>query len=393
MKRVLVIGGTYFVGKSFLSNIIDKYNNEDACKDSNLTDEDTGEYPADDSEARQSVQSAQTKRIAQQEKSAQPVLELTVLNRGTRSLSYVLGAQYVQALETGRVRFRELYCDRTDAKAVRKAIQEVNAASCDNEPGAASHDDEPGSASYDAVVDFCAYNPGDIANVFNALDTPPKQYMFLSTCDVYERGTGKVADESAPFESRRFPGEAGAYISGKVALEGELEKLCQKAGTAKTVFRPSVIFGEGNYAPREGMYFKWISEAGQILHPADATGSFQLTYVDDVAGALIGCLLNETAYGKAYNLIGTKPLTYDDLADILERATGRRIERIMMTADEINARGIPLPFPLFAEESEVYTGGLIKETGFDYTEVIKAMRRTWETWLGQQAAVSDKSKS
>ena len=317
MKRILVIGGTYFAGKSFLSNIID-----------NNIKEEKGE------------------------------LELTVLNRGSRGLKEVLGGQYDRAIASERISFIELSCDRTDEDALKGVLS--------------------GKERFDAVVDFCAYNPGDIEKVFNALDTAPGQYIFLSTCDVYERGTGRISDENAPFEHRSFPGEAGAYISGKVALEEELDKLCEKTQTAKTVFRPSVIFGEGNYAPREGMYFKWISGAGQIIHPEDASGTFQLTYVGDVAEAITCCLCNESAYGKAYNLIGTKPLSYDDFADILEKASGRAIERVKMPVSEIVARGIPLPFPLYAEESETYTGERIKELGLTYSDVNEAMRRTWE---------------
>ena len=332
-----MIGGTYFAGKSFLANIIDKLNN------------------------------------------GSEKLGITVLNRGTKSLKEVLGQRYDVTLEKGNAEFCELHCDRTDEEALKSVL-----GGCDDaKTGKAEESAVPciDAARFDAVVDFCAYNSGDIEKVFNALDTYPEQYIFLSTCDVYERGTGQTLDESSPFEERRFPGEAGAYITGKVALERELDRLCEKTQTAKTVLRPSVIFGEGNYAPREGMYFKWIEGAGQIIHPSDATGTCQLTYVGDVAEAISLCLFNEKAYGKAYNLIGTNPLTYDAFADLLESATGRKIERVLLSVSEITARGIPLPFPLYKEESEAYDGGLIKELGFDYSDAVKAMSNTWESCL------------
>ena len=72
---------------------------------------------------------------------------------------------------------------------------------------------------FDVIVDFCAYEPGDIERVLDNLPGKLRQYIFISTVDVYERGSGGRRGEDAPLETRIFPGEAGAYIAGKVALE------------------------------------------------------------------------------------------------------------------------------------------------------------------------------
>ena len=45
--------------------------------------------------------------------------------------------------------------------------------------------------------------------------------------DVYERGSGKILDENASFETRDFGGETGAYILGKVSLEAEIKELLE----------------------------------------------------------------------------------------------------------------------------------------------------------------------
>ena len=82
-------------------------------------------------------------------------------------------------------------------------------------------------AGYDCVVDFCAYAPGDIKRIAE-LGFPISQYLFVSTCDVYEHRTGRTLDEKGPFETRDFGGQEGAYITGKVALEKELMALSKK---------------------------------------------------------------------------------------------------------------------------------------------------------------------
>lgn len=110
--------------------------------------------------------------------------DVTVVNRGTYSVAE-LGAKHIKG-------------DRKDA-ALWKSIED----------------------DYDCIVDFCAYEKGDIARVLENLPGQVRQYIFISTVDVYARGISGLKGEDTPLETRPLPGEAGAYIAGKVALERE----------------------------------------------------------------------------------------------------------------------------------------------------------------------------
>lgn len=208
---------------------------------------------------------------------------------------------------------------------------------------------------YEIIVDFCAYEEGDIKAILSSLKTIPKQYILISTVDVYERGLGHLLAEDAPFETRNFGSEAGGYILGKVALEKELQK-CASDVMAYTVFRPAFLYGPDNYAPRESIYFNWIEQAGQILHPADATGEFQLVYVQDVVRAILSAIGNTAAYNQAYNLTGSRMETYDSFAEALENIYGKTFEKVEITVSTVYEKGIPLPFPLTEAESNWYDG-------------------------------------
>lgn len=229
---------------------------------------------------------------------------------------------------------------------------------------------------FDVVVDFCAYSEGDISSVFSHLREGCRQYIFISTCDVYEHGRGEFLDESAPFERRSFAGEAGQYISGKVALEEELAACSLKYGAAYTSIRPAFIYGPDNYAPRESMYFHWISQAGQILHPVDATGEFQMVYVEDVVRAVKNALLNESAYNQAYNLASCPMTTYESFADALAESVGASFEKVPVTLETITQKQIPLPFPLTREESNWYRGEKALQLIGSYTELSEGLRIT-----------------
>ncbi|MCR4656658.1 MAG: NAD-dependent epimerase/dehydratase family protein [Lachnospiraceae bacterium] len=230
---------------------------------------------------------------------------------------------------------------------------------------------------FDVIADFCAYKEGDISSFLDALKPEFEQYIFISTCDVYRRFEGKAQDEEAPFEDRDYPGQEGEYIKGKIRLENELREACGARNAAFTSIRPAIIYGPGNYAPREGIYFNWIEKAGQILQPYDATGSFQLVYVEDAARAVFQVCMNEQAYNEAFNVCGPKLYTYNDFLKALKKAVTRKFECVYMTVGEINKKQIALPFPLTELESEEYTGEKIKKLGISYRALEEGLAQSW----------------
>jgi nucleoside-diphosphate-sugar epimerase len=235
---------------------------------------------------------------------------------------------------------------------------------------------------FDVIVDFCGYCEGDIKTIVDIPDIKTRQYIFVSTCDVYRRDTGRYMDETGELEDRYFGGEAGDYISGKVALERELRSCCEEKSIKYTSVRPAFIYGKDNYAPREGIYFNWIQQAGQIIHPQDADGEFQMVYVEDVADIILKMCLNPKAYDKVYNLCGDKMVNYDIFADALKQAVGINFEKVNLSVKDIQERSIPLPFPLTKEESQYYCGELVKEDlNVSYTPLVQGLKETYTSFL------------
>ena len=229
---------------------------------------------------------------------------------------------------------------------------------------------------YDATVDFCAYEKGDILRVRDALGMRFGRYVFISTVDVYERGTGEILDESAEFETRDFGGEAGSYILGKAALEKEIECIEDRC-----VLRPSIIYGPGNYAPRENIYFKWISAAGQILEPKPSDGFFQMVSVSDVAKAALKACSEKSFAGKAFNVTSSNIYTYEDFTHVLREVTGKEFEVIYVTPEEAFMQQVPFPFPIVKSESERYDGSALEKTGFEYTDIKEGLKEAWENYV------------
>lgn len=234
---------------------------------------------------------------------------------------------------------------------------------------------------YDAVVDFCAYEAGDVRCVLENMPSRPVQYIAISTVDVYRRGLGGYKAEDTPYEDRTLPGEAGAYIAGKVALEKELRQVCREQGVDWTVLRPGILYGPYNYAPRESAYIQLMVRQKILPRVTDADGQFQLVYVKDAVEAIRKCLGQPQTYGKAYNICEREPVTYGRLADALLKVCGDAVEEYPMTIDQAVKQGVPLPFAVREQETELYDNTRsLQELGMVYTGLEEGMGKTYRAF-------------
>ena len=269
--------------------------------------------------------------------------QLTLLNRGNISMQ--------------RYGVKEYQMDRRDVQKLRELPCE----------------------SYDVIVDFCAYNTGDIRTIVENLPGLPgltHKYIFISTVDVYERQVGYVKDENAPISKERYGGEIGEYIYGKICLEQELKEVCDKVGIDYTIIRPSIIYGPNNYAPRESEYIRKIVAKEEIRYPKDAEGKFQLVYVKDVVEAIIAAC--KRIPSREYNICPNEAVGYEEFMNVLKDVSDLPVKLQPVTTEEAIKEGAHLPFPLLKEETELYDGKKAeRELGITYTSLEEGMRKTY----------------
>ena len=238
---------------------------------------------------------------------------------------------------------------------------------------------------YDAVIDFCAYEAGDVSGVIENLAGRIGQYILISTVDAYERGSEDIRTEDYALEHRRFAGETGAYIAGKVAVEEELREVCGGRNIPYTVLRPAILYGPYNYAPRESAYIQMMLVNHVLPCFINAEGRFQFTYVKDAAQAILNVLGNKKAYGQSYNLCQDEVVTYDSffkrLKEVAEPEVTEVLQEIQITVDSAMAQQIPVPFPATAEETLLCSNEKSKqELGMEYTDFAEGMRRTYNAF-------------
>lgn len=298
MKRILVIGGTYFTGRVF--TII----------------------------------------------AGEAGYSLTLVNRGRYSMK-----------EYGAI--EEFHFDRHDLNAMQKMPPR----------------------DYDAVVDFCGYEPGDVKSALENIPGKIGQYIFISTCDVYDRSIHDQKDENTPLMTVQSDNVAGEYMFKKALLERETRETCETMGIPFTIIRPAFIYGPYNYAPRESYYIEKIVRNQPIPVPVDGKGSFQFVYVKDVGAAIMLCCEREEAKNEAYNLSAPEIFTYDFYMKMLEEVSDIPFTTYPVTVQAVHDQNLPLPFPLEAEESELFDGSkIVRQLGLSYTPFRKGMELTYRAF-------------
>jgi len=299
MKKVLIIGGTYFAGRVFA--II----------------------------------------------ASQKGWDLSFINRGTYSMKY-LG-------------------DVKEYKADRRSAEMLTDFPC---------------GEYDAIVDFCAYEPEDCSTLLRSLDVQTKQYILLSTADVYDRSIRSLKDENTPLLESMGTGPAADYIWKKRNLEKEAAYACGILDIGLTILRPAFIYGPFNYAPRESFYVERIVKGQPIPVPSDSDSEWNFVFVTDVARAICACIEQQNvSCGQAYNLSAPEIVTYESYMQTLKKITDRPFETRPVTVSEVLAQNIPLPFPLTADESELFDGSRItRELGTSYIPFEEGMQKAFNAF-------------
>ena len=160
----------------------------------------------------------------------------------------------------------------------------------------------------DAVVNLVAQLHGSEAAFQRAhVDLPRRLGEACRTA-----GVRRVVHVSALGASDAAPSR---YLRSKAAGEAALKA----GGLDLTVLRPSVIFGERD---RFLNLFKSLQAVFPVLPLAGAQARFQPVWVEDVASAIVRCLIDPTTIGQTIECTGPRELTLRELVQRAGRWSG-----------------------------------------------------------------------
>lgn len=123
------------------------------------------------------------------------------------------------------------------------------------------------------------------------------------------KGVGEALVREAALKAAADPGTlAGAKLTARRAMQ-------------LTIFRPSVIFGQGDsFLNLFARMLKWLP----ALPLACANAQFQPVYVADVARAFADSLDNPDTFNQTYDLCGSQVYTLQELVQLVATLSGHR---------------------------------------------------------------------
>ncbi len=166
--------------------------------------------------------------------------------------------------------------------------------------------------TFDVIIDSSGRNLDDTQRVINHTGIPSYRLLYVSSAGVYKSSNELPIDENYEIDplSRHF---------GKVQTELWLEK----EKIPFTSFRPTYIYGPGNYNPIEKWFFDRISNNRPIPLPGQGNTITQLGHVDDLAEAMLSSLEVDIARNSIYNCSSNKAVTFLGIIEAAAFACGK----------------------------------------------------------------------
>ena len=164
-----------------------------------------------------------------------------------------------------------------------------------------------------------------------------RRIIHLSSMAVYGPTDG-VVDETAslhPF---------GSYARGKARCDEVVRDFVASGGDA-VVIRPGCVYGPGG-EQWVGRIARWL-RAGRLGELGDAADGYcNLTFNDDLAGAVIAAMVAPTAAGQIFNVADADPGTWNQYFVRLGHAVGADVRPVSRLRIGLEAAALAPPLQL-----------------------------------------------
>ena len=168
--------------------------------------------------------------------------------------------------------------------------------------------------SFDLIVDSSGRKLEDTQRLLSFSGLPCFRFIYISSAGVYANTQFFPVEEDSPID-----------IESRHIGKAKTESWLKAEGIPFTSFRPTYIYGPGNYNPIEKWFFDRISNSRSIPVPLDGQVITQLGHVADLAEAISKSLDTSKAINQIYNCSGSKAVTFKGLIETAILATGNKV--------------------------------------------------------------------
>lgn len=195
---------------------------------------------------------------------------------------------------------------------------------------------------FDAVCDFLCFTPEEINTSFNFYKSYCNQYIFISSCAVYDTRKVNICYEDSPKVLDMWE-----YSVDKWASEQLLDKISKDSNVPVTIVRPCVTYGNSRipYGITPPYGYHWtmcerIISGKPIIRWNKGENKCNMMRVEDFAIAFVGLLGNPKAYGEAFNICGDEIPSFNEVLDCVSEYLKKSVHTVDITS-EFYAKNLP----------------------------------------------------
>ena len=178
--------------------------------------------------------------------------------------------------------------------------------------------------NYDVIIDSSGRTREQTERILEFSGPPNYRFVYISSAGIYSSSQSLPLSEDSPLDKNsRHIGKA------------ETESFLEDRRIPFTSFRPTYIYGPGNYNPIETWFFDRITNNKIIPMPGDGQLITQLGHVSDLAEAIVLSLESNKSENSIYNCSGKKGITIKGLIESATLAAGKNISDIQLKSFDI----------------------------------------------------------
>ena len=190
---------------------------------------------------------------------------------------------------------------------------------------------------YDVIYDISGRELEQTKILLENLDNSFDRYIYVSSAGVYK-------------DSYQFPLSENSPIDPNSRHKGkfETEDWLIQQNIPFTSFRPTYIYGPGNYNKIENWFFERLFNLKAIPIPSDGSLITQLGHVSDLTDVMIRCLNFQISKNNIYNCSGDQGITIKGLIYLCTEICGLNINDISLKSfdyenlDPKSRKGFPI---------------------------------------------------
>lgn len=189
---------------------------------------------------------------------------------------------------------------------------------------------------YDCIIDCLCYTLRDLKRNLRILSDRTDQYIFISSCAVYNTKDYKNCTEDTPKPLRQWK-----YSVNKWECEKYLVYFAKSNCLNYTIVRPSVTYGDTRIpygiSPRKDYHYTLIERIKNhkpIILWNSGKNISNIMHVDDFARKIVGIVGNEKTYNQPYNICSNKCYSWEEVISTIEKIIGHKAIRLYISSKE-----------------------------------------------------------